>query len=78
MDISVSESAYLAGKSRFETWKSQYLAKYYQPVTDQMMLVVVQKIMAMPPQVKEEMKKRQPQAFARLEKLARDKKLEVK
>ena len=77
MDISVAESSFLNGKSQFEQWKAKFLAAWYQPVTDQMFLMVVKQIMSMPPEVKEQMSQMQPAAWKNIQKVARDNKLEV-
>ena len=77
MDITVSEGAYLAGKSHFEQWTAQFIAEYYQPITDQMVLMAVRQIMAMPPQVKEQLAAREPKAWADMVKMAKANKMEV-
>jgi hypothetical protein len=74
MDISDVESAYLAGKARYEQWRVEFMREFFRPQIEKFIMMTAYKVVNTPEPQRSALKERNPQAFANLEKMVSGKK----
>jgi len=73
MDIREAESAYLEAKAEFEDWKAEFISGWYKPQQGLLLNMLARELMNLPPELKDEMKKLNPDGWKDVENVVKGK-----
>ena len=69
-NIREAESAFLEAKAEFEEWKAEFIAGWYRPQQGLLLNMLARELINLPPVMKEQLKKQNPDGWKQVEKVA--------
>ena len=76
-NIREAEDAYLIARATFEDWKTEFMAQWYKPQYNLMMNMLARELTNLPPEVKSELIKKNPEGWKEVDKIVKGKVIEV-